>query len=685
MPRRLRCSAALAVALSLGAVAFGSASTAGAAVPPPPKTIDTWAFCGVNPDDPNAATAVRAMAQIAGIDATFGPCNIPTPPYTPADPSNRYVPPDVYMRLVLLNATVGMKTVVYDARLWSTDPLVRSTAIGFWTPVLADIAAWDMGDEFDPAKPEWAVLKTRWVTMHTKIEPTTGVKPFVNFLPTALDQALIDLPGIGQLLSFDQYDGDRGVSVARTFDSQATTLMCAVNTIDHNGLAPTPPSIRSAMADLIAAGCDQILVFTGFPVYDTTPFFGNFSAVDKEGIATNRATAAQEGSGHSSLVPIAPIRLLETRSGPGLGTVDSQFNSTGPLPTDSVLALGVVSRAQIPASTRAVVLNVTVTGATGPGYVTVYPCGEARPTASNLNYDVGTTRAVAVVAQIGSNGAVCVYTQTQTDMIVDLTGFYSVGASFTATSPARLLETRVGDGLTTFDGQSAGIGRVAGGSTTAVKVSGRGGVVPVVPTDATAVAVNVTAINPKAEGFVTVYPCDEPLPLASTLNFTAGAIVANAAMVKLGASGSICVFSNVETDLILDVNGYDAAQSVARFFEPTRVLDTRAGLTTADGQFAGGGLRPADSVLELPIGGRLGVPTAIRAAVLNITVTEASAPGFVTVYPCGGTRPIASTLNYGRGTTVANLAVAATTTDGKVCIYTQTATHLVVDLSGYHT
>ena len=46
---------------------------------------------------------------------------------------------------------------------------------------------------------------------------------------------------------------------------------------------------------------------------------------------------------------------------------------------------------------------------------------------------------------------------------------------------------------------------------------------------------------------------------------------------------------------------------------------------------------------------------------------------------------IASTLNYGRGTTVANLAVATTTTDGKVCIYTQTATHLVVDLSGYHT
>ncbi|MEP7204209.1 MAG: hypothetical protein ABI894_16475 [Ilumatobacteraceae bacterium] len=96
-------------------------------------------------------------------------------------------------------------------------------------------------------------------------------------------------------------------------------------------------------------------------------------------------------------------------------------------------------------------------------------------------------------------------------------------------------------------------------------------------------------------------------------------------------------------------------------------------------------MRPADSVIELPIGGRVGVPTAIRAVVLNITVTEATGTGFVTVYPCSATRPVASTLNYGVGTTVANLAVATTTADGKVCIYTQRPTHLVVDLSGYHT
>lgn len=685
MTRGLPCCAALVVALWLGVVAGVPAPTASAApVSAAPLAVDAWAWCGVNPDDPAAAAAVRAMAQAGGIDATFGPCNDPpSPPYTPANADSRYVKPDVYMRLVLLNATVGMKTVVYDARLWSHDLPTRTTAITFWTPVLANIAAWDMGDEFDPAGTEWPILKDRWTIMVNNVTPLTGVRPFANFLPTslALDQALADLPGTELLLSFAKYDGDRGASLARSFDSRAR-LMCAVSAFNRNGLVATPITIRTEMDALKEAGCDQILVFGGFPVYDTADF-GDSSVVDRTGAPTNRAPATQEGAGHSVLIPVGPVRILETRSGPGLGTVDAGFNGIGIRPADSVLELGIVGRAAMPSWARSVVLNVTVTGALGPGYLTVYPCGEPRPTSSNLNYDVGTTRAVAVTARIGDLGAVCVYTQTPTHVIADLTGFYAFGASFSGVQPARLLDTRIGAEFTTIDGQLVGIGRRQAGVITEVKVAGRGGV----PVDAAAVAVNVTAVGPAAIGFLTVYPCGEQVPNASTVNFSAGAIVPNSAVVKVGLGGAICIYSNTETDLILDVNGYHDAAAVVRFFQPTRVLETRTdpSLTTADGFFARSGLRPADSVLELPIGGRVGVPTAIRAAVLNVTVTEATEPGFVTVYPCGGPRPNASTLNYGRGTTVANLAIATTTRDGRVCIYTQTATHLVVDLSGYHT
>ena len=466
------------------------------------------------------------------------------------------------------------------------------------------------------------------------------MKPFANFLPTttALDKALVDLPGSEDLLSFAKYDGDLGVSVVHAYDSRAR-LMCGVNELDHNGLVSTPQSIRANMETLKAAGCDQLLVFGGFPVYDDVDgFFSNSSVVDRTGAPTNRAPATQEGSGHSVFIPVVPARLLETRSGPGLGTVDSGFSGIGIRPPDSVLELGVVGRAQMPAWARSVVLNVTVTGAVGPGYLTVYPCGEGRPTSSNLNYDIGTTRAVAVIARIGSNGAVCVYTQTPTHVVVDLVGFYAFGASFSGIQPARLLDSRVGPEFPTVDGQSAGQGRLVGGSVTSVKVTGRGGV----PVDASSVAVNVTAINPALAGFITIFPCGDQIPVASTVNFTPGAIVPNSAIVKVGANGSICIYSNTDTDVVLDVNGYDAAQAVVRLFEPTRLLETRPGLVTADGLSEFNGPRPSDSVLELPIGGRLGVPTAIHAAVLNITVPEATGPGFVTVFPCGTSRPLAS-------------------------------------------
>jgi hypothetical protein len=685
MTRRSRCSVALVIALWLGIVAGMPTTPASAAIPTPPQTVDVWAWCGVNPDVPEAAAAVRAMAQVGGIDATFGPCNIPKEPYSPANTSNRYVAPDVYMRLVKLNASVGMKTVVYDQRLW--DPQGRAGALVFWQPVLANIAAWDMGDEFDPTNSlEWNTLKARWAAMRSFVEPVTGIPPFTNTLPStmALNQTLTDLPGSERLLSFAKYDGDKGVSLAHAFDALATKLMCGVNELEFN-FVPTPASIRADMDALKAAGCDQILDFGGFPVYDDPMHtFGTVSTVDTTGSPTNRAPPTQEGSGHSTLIPIGPARLLETRSGPGLGTVDGGFSGQGIRPADSVLALGVVGRAQLPSWARTVVLNVTVTGALGSGFLTVYPCDQPRPISSNLNYDAGTTRAVAVVAQVSStDGTVCIYTQSPTQVLVDLSGFYPFGASFSAVQPARLLETRVGPEFATVDGQFLGIGRRTGLSTTEVKVTGRGGV----PANASSVAVSVTAITPSLVGFITVYPCGEAIPVASTLNFDAGAIVPNSAIVQVGTGGSICVFSNVETDVVVDVNGYDAANSVARLFEPTRVLETRvgAGLTTADHQLEGIGLRPDDSVLELPIGGRLGVPQAIRAAVLNITVTESLGTGFVTVYSCGTPRPLASTLNYGRGTTVANLAIATTSPDGKVCIYTQRAVHLIVDLSGYHT
>jgi hypothetical protein len=244
-------------------------------------------------------------------------------------------------------------------------------------------------------------------------------------------------------------------------------------------------------------------------------------------------------------------------------------------------------------------------------------------------------------------------------------------------APARLADTR--PGFATVDGQFAGQGARAAGSTLELVVAGRGGV----PADAAAVALNVTVAEPIGSGFVTVFPCGSPQPLASNLNYTVGAVVPNAVMAKVGAGGKVCLFVSNGTQLIVDVNGYFPSSSSFHSMNPARVLDTRPGETTVDGLQQGAGLRSPGTITELQITGRASVPLDATSVVLNVTVTEAQASGFVTVYPCGTPIPTASNINFVAGSTVANLVVAKIGAGGAVCIFNNQGTHLVADVNGY--
>ena len=114
-----------------------------------------------------------------------------------------------------------------------------------------------------------------------------------------------------------------------------------------------------------------------------------------------------------------PVRLMDTRNSP---TVDGQFTNQGTLPAGTVTQLTVGGRAGIPADAATSVLNVTVVGAEAPGFITVYPCGQSRPLASNLNYVAGDVIPNAVISGIGTAGKVCVYNSAPTGLIVDASG-----------------------------------------------------------------------------------------------------------------------------------------------------------------------------------------------------------------------------------------------------------------------
>lgn len=260
--------------------------------------METWAFCGVHPDEPTALARATTLATKAGIDASFGPCLPPDwSSYSTAEPGQRYLDPAGYMRAVLNNAAAGMKTIVYDARIWSTDPNVRQQAIDFWMPQIGHIRAWDMGDEFDPAGSEWYILVQRWNTVLATITPVTGVGPFTNHLgfSTVLAQALVDMPAQIAHLSYDSYDIPTSLAIAREFAPKVNHLMCAINALKHYGFNPTAKSIESAMKQHKAAGCDSFLIFGGDMPYATTGFTTP-SLVNHNGTPTPFASAVLRGA-----------------------------------------------------------------------------------------------------------------------------------------------------------------------------------------------------------------------------------------------------------------------------------------------------------------------------------------------------------------------------------------------------
>ena len=122
--------------------------------------------------------------------------------------------------------------------------------------------------------------------------------------------------------------------------------------------------------------------------------------------------------------------------------------------------------------------------------------------------------------------------------------------------PGRVLESRSGNpGFVTVDGLFEGVGRAGAGRVAEVKVTGRGGV----PEDAEAVFLNVVAVGPSGSGYLTVFPCGMPPPVAANVNYGAGGVAANAVFAKVGVGGKVCVFTLAETDLVIDVNGFTSA------------------------------------------------------------------------------------------------------------------------------
>jgi hypothetical protein len=205
-----------------------------------------------------------------------------------------------------------------------------------------------------------------------------------------------------------------------------------------------------------------------------------------------------------------------------------------------------------------------------------------------------------------------------------------------------------------------------------------------IPATAAAYALNVTVVPRTGSlGYLTVWPTGHPQPTVSTLNSPDGSVLANAAIVPAGLSGSINVFATNDTELVIDINGYFTlpATSSLQFYPlaPCRVLDTR----NANGTFGGPAI-DGGAIRSFPIlSSACNVPASAEAYSFNVTVVPHGLLGYLTAWPTGQLQPLVSTLNSLDGTILANAAIVPAGAGGSVNFFPSNTTDLVVDINGY--
>ena len=368
-------------------------------------------------------------------------------------------------------------------------------------------------------------------------------------------------------------------------------------------------------------------------------------------------------------VPVTPCRLVDTRNPNG------EFGGP-PLQRNSVRSFTIPDNkdCNIPSTAAAYSLNVTVVPHGFLGYLTVWPTGENRPLVSTLNSYDGRVKANAAIVPAGTQGAVSFYVTNTTDLVLDIDGYFAPVSSSTLAfyplPPCRVADTRNPNGDLGGPYLKGGVNR----DFPILEASSCN-----IPNTAHAYSLNFTVVPHGFLGYLTVCPTPEDrsqdCPLISTLNSYGGQVVANAAIVPAGTGGEVRTFASNDTDLVIDINGYFAAPGKGGLslypLAPCRVLDTRL----AGGLF----------VRTLPVnvvGSVCEPPNTAQAYVLNATVVPAGFLGYLTLWPDGAGRPLASTLNSYDGAITSNMAIVPTN-NGSIDAFATNPTQLILDISSY--
>ena len=395
------------------------------------------------------------------------------------------------------------------------------------------------------------------------------------------------------------------------------------------------------------------------------------------------AVAAPSDTAVGTYYPITGNqRVLDTRT-----SVGGHKGVLGPK-SELALQLGGVSGVPAGAAASAVVLNLTAVSPTSNTYLTAYPSGSTRPTVSSLNVAAKQVRANLVTVPVGTDGKIRIYNHTgSVNVVVDLMGFYAksdiqgthgVGSMFETVQPGRMFDSRTdpnfSGGIAPGDGVLLGLDF---GTTDNANVRGY--------------VVNITAITPSGSGFLTAWDGTDPMPTASSVNYSKNQIVPNMAFVPSQADESdpsgTSIFAVVNgsrsarTHVAVDVVGVMAANQLEGYrFEPltpTRIIDTRSGL---GGPKAPLGPTPQSRTYSAPASTTSG---ATYFLVGNGTAISPTTATFLTLWESGEPRPEVSNINVAKSEVAANAAVVPLSEDFRFDVFNRNGSvNFALDVAG---
>jgi len=411
-----------------------------------------------------------------------------------------------------------------------------------------------------------------------------------------------------------------------------------------------------------------------------TAIAGTGWACSLSGLSCTRSDSLSPGASYPAITVTAnvsssaPSQVINAATVTGGGSPMSACSDPTTITADAVAISG-LRPASVAPGAAAFTLTVKGTGFLSGAQVTW------NGTALSTSF-VSATQLVALVpadliSAAGTATVTVVNPGDDTSGGVDFPIQSGPGLAFFPISPCRLVDTRVGQGkagafgppeLTAFSSRDFPL--LSAGCS--------------IPSTAQAYSLNFTVVPSGPLGFLSAWPTGDPYPGVSTLNSSDGSVIANAAIVPAGSSGSITVMAANPTDLVIDINGYFAPADASGldFFplRPCRMADTRTSQP-----FAGAFGPPSLSAWvtrDFPLAASPCLSASGQAYSLNMTVVPQGPLGFLSTWPVGLSYPGVSTLNSPDGIALANAALVPAGSNGGIDVLASNNTDLIIDLNG---